>query len=249
MEVAGGETKILNTPEQIKSISHIPELNGFIFKDAKGGILFYDSVDVQEISSPEPVNLISHYISKLNGVLLRGTKGAILYFDGLKIEKIPSPFTRQNIMRSWRLIEVATFEEDENRSNDERIFLYIYRGKVRKPNLVTEFKAGLLLEPVSFPQEINYTVNFFRFPDDSLFWAIVHNFGILAEIDGKFQNIVTVPEPNTMSWKFPLTAPISFKVENSLTNKSEQYYLKKASPSANCEIRLDPDNPVKLTVD
>ena len=251
MEIAGGETKILNTSEQIRSISHIPELNGFIFKDVKGEIFFYNGVDVKEISSPEPVNLISRYIPKLNGVLLRGTKGAVLYFNGLEIEKIPSPFPRQKKMPDWYLAEVATFEEDKDRSGDERIFLYNPRGKARKPHLVTELKAGLLLEPVSFPQKTNdIRIDFLRFPGDSLWWAMAHNFGILAEIDGKFQNIVTVPESNTISWRvYQLTAPISFKVENSLTNKSEQYYIKKASPLANCEIMLDPDNPVKLTVD
>lgn len=250
MEVAGGETKILNTSEKIETISHFPELNGFIFKDVKGGIFFYDGVDVREISSPEPVDRILRYIPKLNGVLLQGTKGAVLFYDGIELKNIPSPFPKPKKKREWHLSKIITFEGDKENRNDERIILHNPRGKVRKPYIVAELKAGLLLEPVPFYQEKNDShVGFLKFPNDSSLWAIVYHDRILAEIDDKFQDIVTVQGSNIISWDNRLTVPFAFKVENSRKTKSEQYYLKKASPSANCEIRLDPDNPVKLTVD
>ncbi len=253
MEIVEGKHKIFNTTEQIESILHVSELNGFILKGVKGGILFYDGAKVEEIKTPEPVDRILRYTSHLHGVLLQGTKGAVLFYDGVEVKEIPSTFPRQpKGTRDWYLAEIITFEENEWNNDDERIFLYNPGRK--NPHLFMELKTDLSLEPVPFPKErIGKEINLVRFPDDSLLWAMLRSDSILAKIDGKFKSVVSVSKSNRISWNRPLTAPISFEVEsiqaNSTGKKNKRYFLQQVSSSANCEIMLDSDNPVELTVD
>ncbi|MEL7077116.1 MAG: hypothetical protein AAFY50_00860 [Cyanobacteria bacterium J06648_1] len=252
MEISEGKPKIFETTEQIESILHIPELNGFILKGVKGKIFFYDEVKVEEIKTPEPVDRVLRYISRLNGVLLQGTKGVVLFYNGTHVKEILSPFPRQpRGARDWYLAEVATFEGNEWNNDDERIFLYNPGRKT--PRLFMELKSDLSLEPVSFPKGINkMKVDLVRFPNDSLLWAISRDGNILAEVNGKFKSVVIVSKSNRISWNTPLTAPLLFEVENMQANatgkKNEKYFLRKASSSANCKIMLDPNRPVELNV-
>ena len=254
MAIEGGKIKILQTSKQIKSILHFPGLNGFLLRGKKNEILFYDGVEVKEIKTSASIRKVHQYIPKLRGVLLQGTKGEILFFDGVKIHEISSIFPRQRKrILDWNLAKISTFTKDEQHYSDERIFLTNFLIYANSPLLLMELKADLSLVSVSLPEQSRgKRMYLFRFPDDSLIWAIRSRNSrgsILAEIDGKFQNVISASRFHTIRWKRPLTMPISFDVKDERGGKQETYYIKRVTPLANCDIILDSHNTIELTVE
>ena len=73
---------------------------------------------------------------------------------------------------------------------------------------------------------------------------------ILTEIDGELKEVVTISPPKIIDFyinvKQLADGSISFQVKNTKTESITNYFLRQASPTANCEIMLDANKPVLL---
>ena len=95
----------------------------------------------------------------------------------------------------------------------------------------------------------NRWLKLFTLSNDSDLWGVSRK-SILTEVKEKLQNMVIVS--SSLSIKGPLNVEqladgsIFFQVENTSTKSTKNYFLRPASPTANCEIMLDANKPVLL---
>ena len=113
-----------------------------------------------------------------------------------------------------------------------------------------ELKSGLELKFIPAPKELKNTqINLFTMQNDSRLWGVAGR-NILIEVNGELQNIIVTSSLSNISGPFNLKqladGSVSFQVENTSTKSTKNYFLRQASPTANCEIMLDTNKPVLL---
>ena len=184
-------------------------------------------------------------IPALNGVLFAGHANEALFYDGDKVTNLsqyfPNPGKRKSSRRGWSFQE--TFEN--------RFFLVSAGYRSRGFPFVAEIKPGPSLSIISVPKELKNTwLKLLTLPDDySRIWGIARN-NIFLETKGRFESVVNVPQslqivgPSFIEQN--ADGSITFQVENKTDKSITNYFLKIASPTANCEIMLDEEQPVLL---
>ena len=246
IESIGDQEKTLPFPKPMTSyLGDSVALNGVFFKSDEDEVFFYDGNKIVEL--PRPIKSLVQDLPKFNGVLFKGTKDEILFYDGITVTEIPSPFPSQRNSSNWYSSRITIFDEKDRKYVNERVFLVSFPKKRQATNVVMELSKELLLLPINLHNKEKITfINLIKFPNDTILWATVDN-RVYAEINNQFQTIVSVPEKYYINplLKFPL----EFRIGQKFKNKTTTYYITKVSPTAQCEIMLDINNPVELTVE
>lgn len=184
----------------------------------------------------------SEDIPELNGVLFSGHSEA-LFYDGEHVTNLSDYFPklkRENQKRNWYFRKIA----------NGRMFFVSTGHYSRGLPFIMEIKKGLRTTLIIVPKEFkkNTLVELFSIPNSSRLWVTTTT-AILAEIEGKLQNIFTVSPPSIMYSSNTEQLPdgsIAFQVDNENTKTTKNYVLKHTSSTANCAIRLNADKPVFL---
>jgi hypothetical protein len=187
-------------------------------------------------------------IPMLNGALFQSNSGEALFYDGSNVTNLSSYFPNQkrrkkSQRRNWDFLETS----------EGRAFFVDLDPRSKGSPFLMELKTGPNLTSIPIPKELENTwLKLFTLPNDSRLWGITRN-SILAEIKGELQNVVIVPSSSYFvgpAYIYQLAdGSLSFQVENKTTESTTNYFLKHASPTANCEVMLDADKPVLLDGD
>lgn len=231
--------------------SYSPTLDRIFFKGYRptrwgGGFVHLEISEEGTKSVPsELVNSgFAEDIPALNGVLFGGRiKKEALFYDGDKVTDLsqyfPEPGKRKSSRRGWIFQE--TFEN--------RFFLVSAGHRSRGFPFVAEIKPGPSLSIISVPKELENTwLQLLTLPNDSRIWGISRN-NILLETERKLQKVLTVSSPLYIvipGFVKPVDESILFEIRSEDTESITNYFLREASPTANCEIMLDLDKPVLL---
>jgi hypothetical protein len=182
-------------------------------------------------------------LPRLKGVLFKGTSGEALFYDGVTVINLFSNYPIPFAKNSWEKWGVSSTQ------NPERTFLRQIISSPETP-LLAELKAGPQLIPISVPKELAKTwLSLFTLSDDPRLWGVTRH-SLLTEVEGNLRTIVTVPEPYFIEGPAGIVQTpnksISFVLHNKDTDSSTDYFLRHASPSAQCKITLNPDEPISL---
>ena len=179
-------------------------------------------------------------VPALNGVLFKGlSKREALFYDGSKVIELSQYFPEPRSKYRWNFIQTS----------ENRFFLVDLGIRPNNSIQVLEVKPGLNLEPIPVPDDVKNTwLDLLSLSNDSRIWGITRN-NVLAEVEGKLQKVLTVSSPLYIvipGFVKPVDESILFEIRSEDTESITNYFLKKASPTANCEIMLDLDRPVLL---
>ena len=197
-------------------------------------------------SVPEPL-IYSGFVEDvpaLNGVLFQDrSKGEALFYDGNKVTNLSNYFPQSNKVRqdrSWYFTQTS----------QERMFLAVDFVRSKGNPFLVELRPGLKLNFIYAPESLkNRWLKLFTLSNDSDLWGVSRK-SILTEVKEKLQDIIIVS--SSLSIKGPLNVEqladgsIFFQVENTSNKSTKNYFLRPASPTANCEIMLDANKPVLL---
>jgi hypothetical protein len=185
----------------------------------------------------------SYDLPALGGVLFDGGPGKALFYDG---EKVTSLFDSANFQKSsvWSA---------EMESGSEHAFLEIISdsGKI----ILAKIQPDLRLTQLSLPSgmEVNARFVIEQFPQFPLIlFRKIFGFQqtLNIEVGNSLQTVVTLAKPlKIRSIKYfnsTLNEGIVFKTRNMKTNQFQKYFIVRASSSAQCIAKLDPDNPIVL---
>jgi len=182
----------------------------------------------------------------LNGAVFKSDEGEALFYNGSQITNLSSSFPEQkkrknnNNGRNWNLKKTI-----------EGRFFIVDNGFYSKHfPFVMELKTGINIEFIDVPKKVtNQPWEFYTLKNDSRLWVLSRR-SILTETNGKLKEVVDVYPDNiiTVNTTFEQLkdGSIFFQVENTDTKSITNYFLRKASPTANCEIMLDTSKPVLL---
>jgi hypothetical protein len=186
-------------------------------------------------------------ISALNGVLFGGghSKEA-LFYDGERVTNISSHFPELKGIykiyktRNWNFRKIA----------NGRMFFVSTGHYSRGLPFIMEVKKGLHFTLISVPKELENTwIELFTLPNNSRLWGVTRN-AMLAQTEGKLQTVLTISPSLYIIGPSGIEqledGSIAFQVENISTKSITNYVLKHTSSTANCEIMLNPDEPVLL---
>ena len=183
-------------------------------------------------------------VPALNRVLFIGNlKGEALFYDGNKVINLSDYF-----------LQSKKFKQDRRwlyrETSDVRVFLAVDFIRTQGNPFIMELKPGLWFRFISVPKEFKDTlIDLFTLQKDSRLWGIAGR-NILAEVNGELQDIIIVPSLPNISGPIKVEqladGSIYFQVKNTKTESTTNYFLRKASPTANCEIMLDFNKPVLL---
>lgn len=137
---------------------------------------------------------------------------------------------------------------------EERFFIVDDGFYSKSFPFVMELKTGIdtdiYIDFIGVPKKIaNRSWKFFTLKNDPRLWVLSEK-SILTEIDSELKEVIIISSPNIISFyinvKQLVDGSISFQVENINTKSITNYFLRQASPTANCEIMLDANKPVLL---
>ena len=178
-------------------------------------------------------------IPALNGVLFAGHANEALFYDGDKITNLSQYFPEPKSKYRWNF----------RKTSENRFFLIDIGTKPSGSLQVLEIEPGLNLEPIPVPDDVKNTwLDLLSLPNDSRIWGITRN-NILAEVEEKLQKVLTVSSPLYIvipGFIKPVDESILFEVRSEDTESITNYFLREVSPTANCEIMLDEEQPVLL---
>ena len=180
-------------------------------------------------------------VPALNGVLFKGRfKKEALFYDGSKVTELSQYFPEPRAKYRWSF----------SQTSENRFFLVDLGTKPSDSPQVLELKPGIHAKSIPVPKKIENTwLVLFTLSDESHLWAIARN-NLLLETEGRLQNVVNVQSslhiigPSTIEQT--IDGSITFQVENKADESTTDYFLRKVSPNANCEIMLDLDRPILL---
>jgi len=187
----------------------------------------------------------SEDIPALGGVLFRGdSKGEALLYDGDKVTNFSNYFPQSKKIkqdRRWLYRETSS----------EKMFLAVDFVRTQDDPFIMELKPGLRFRFIPVPKELENTlIDLFTLPKDSRLWAKAGR-NILVEVNGELQNMIVASSLPNISGPINVEqltdGSIYFQVKNTKTESTTNYFLRKASPTANCEIMLDLNKPVMLS--
>ena len=179
-------------------------------------------------------------IPALNGVLFKGRfKKEALFYDGNEVTDLSRYFSRPREEFHWFFKETS----------GNRLFLVDVGTRSNLSPLVMELNPGPSLISIPVPDDVKNTwLDLLSLPNDSRIWGITRN-NILAEVEGKLPKVLTVSSPLYIvipGFIKPVDESILFEVRNEDTESITNYFLRETSPTANCEIMLDEEQPVLL---
>ncbi len=228
---------------------------------------------IKTITSLKERFVVEADVPKYNGAILRARLNRALFYDGHKITELELDLPKKRFSGqypTWQVRKVDSYRESEQNQTNERIYITNLSFNSKHLNFVIEVKkeADIYTKTIPFAANVdnqNITQAFLSFPDDPRKWGATSN-SILFEISGKYQTVLKIPKsyyiPRYLRTldrvrqqaiegkKMALDEPaIVFDVVHKKTESSETYYVKKNTSSGQCEILLDPDNPLELTVD
>ena len=184
-------------------------------------------------------------VPTLNGALFISNLDEALFYDGNKVtnfsQYFPKPERRKtNQLRGWHYTETS----------ENRFFIVNVGISSEDRPFVMEVKSGFHFTFISIPEELNNTwLSLFTLSGDSRLWGIARK-GILREINEKLQYVVHISSPlfidGTARIRQLADGSVMFPIKNKADDSTTDYFLKKASPTANCEIMLDEEQPVLL---
>ena len=178
-------------------------------------------------------------IPALNGVLFASHANEALFYDGDKITNLSQYFPEPKSKYQWNF----------RKTSENRFFLIDIGTKPSGSLQVLEIEPGPNLEPIPVPDDVKNTwLDLLSLPNDSRIWGITRN-NVLAEVEGRLQKVLTVSSPLYIvipGFVKPVDESILFEIRSEDTESITNYFLKIASPTANCEIMLDEEQPVLL---
>ena len=183
-------------------------------------------------------------VPALNGVLFQGrSKGEALFYDGDKVINLSNYFPQSKKGKQ----DLRWFYRETSQG---RVFLAVDFVRTQGNPFIMELKPGLWFRFISVPKEFkNALIDLFTLQNDSRLWAVIGR-SILIEAEDGLKNIIKVSDSEKISGPFNLQrladGSVYFQVENTNTKSSKSYFLRQASAKANCEIKLDENNPVLL---
>ncbi|MEM8723716.1 MAG: hypothetical protein AAGE84_31305 [Cyanobacteria bacterium P01_G01_bin.39] len=186
----------------------------------------------------------SRDIPALNGALFRGrSKGEALFYDGDKVTNLFDYFPQAKKAKqdlNWYFIQTS----------NGRVFLAVDFIRTQDYPLIMELKPGLWFRFIPVPKKVKDTqINLFTLQNDSRIWGVIGR-NILIETKGRLKDVIKVSDLENISGPFNFQqladGSVSFQVENTSTKSTKNYFLRQASPTANCEIMLDLSKPVML---
>ena len=183
-------------------------------------------------------------IPTLNGALFQGRlKGEALFYDGNKVTNLYNYFPQsKNRKQGLRWYPIQT--------SNGRVFLAVDFIRTKDYPLILELKPGLWFKFIPVPKKVKNTqINLFSLQKDSRIWGVIGR-SILIETKSGLKDIIKVSDLENISGPFNFQqladGSISFQVKNRSSELTTNYFLRKASPTANCEIMLDANKPVML---
>lgn len=179
-------------------------------------------------------------VPALNGVLFKGRfKREALFYDGSKVTELSQYFSEPRSKYRWNFIQTS----------ENRFFLVDIGIRPNNSIQVLEVKPVLTLEPIPVPDDVKNTwLDLLSLSNDSRIWGITRN-NVLAEVEGKLQKVLTVSSPLYIvipGFVKPVDESILFEIRSEDTESITNYFLREVSPTANCEIMLDEEQPVLL---
>jgi hypothetical protein len=94
----------------------------------------------------------------------------------------------------------------------------------------------------------NDWLNLFKLSHNSRLWGVARH-KLVTEIKGNLKTIINVKEPfvlDSFNASQKQDGTLAFTVENPKTKSSTQYFIVKASPTAQCKVNLNTDKPIFL---
>ena len=194
-------------------------------------------------------------IPQWNGVLFQNPSGEALFYDGFTVTDLSEDFLNleggENF-QDWDIqptLGTRTFiGKSFNRYEDDPLFLM-------------ELKAEPGFKPIYLPQQLNKRQWFklLMMPDDSqsTVWIITRK-KILAAIGQGIKTVIALPPSSkpmdifidgAKSIEQFADGQILFEVYNYTLKSSQSYLLRQASPTVNCEMRLDSDRSISLDIE
>ena len=180
-------------------------------------------------------------LPKLNGVLFRGSSNEAFFYDGATVTTLLGsypPDTSGDYRLTWH----------HQSTLGERTFLISIRRSEKDDVFLMELKAGPILMPISFPNEEDLNeLDLFALPNDPRTWGVLRN-NVVAEVEGSFQTVVTIPEPYKIYgpvWQTP-DGSIAFVVKNEITEASTDYFIRHAGATSQCQATLSAEEPIVI---
>ena len=182
-------------------------------------------------------------IPTLNGVLFAGHANEALFYDGNKITNFSQYFPNQNDAYLSNLRWYFT------ETSNERFFLVVDFVNSKKEPFLMELEPEANFTLIDVPKDFRNTfLKLFALPNDSRIWGITRN-NVLAEVEGKLQKVLTVSSPLYIvapGFDRSVDESILFEIRSEDTESTTDYFLREVSPTANCEIMLDEEQPILL---
>jgi len=226
--------------------------------------------EIKTVLSPKKIFTVKADIPQYNGAILRGLSNEALFYDGKKVTELNLHIPKKrfsNTYPSWTVRVINKYEKKSKGKIGQRIYLTNILLGDETPRFVTEIKkkAEPYTTKIPFSKEIEHEhlyQAFLSFPGDFRNWGTTKN-SILFELEGKYKTVLLISKsfyiPSSLRTiphireimkgnKNSIGEPgIVFDVINKKTEAFQTYYIKKMLSSDNCDVMLDPDNPVELT--
>jgi len=185
-------------------------------------------------------------VPALNGALFQGrSKGEALFYDGDKVTNISNYFPQsKNRKQGLRWYPIQTF--------NGRVFLAVDFIRTKDYPLIMELKSGLKFRFIPIPKKLKNAswLELYTLHKDSQLWGLSRNV-VVAEIGNTLKSVVIIPPSFSINSSIYtgqlLDGSIQLQIKQESTGLKMIYFLRKASPTANCEIMLDLDKPVELS--
>ena len=190
-------------------------------------------------------------VPALNGALFQDDKGEALFYDGSKITNISFYFPNREKRkkrkkvnnyhpRSWNIIKTY----------NRRIFIVDNGFYSKQSPFVMELKTGISIKFIDVHKKVaNQPWEFYTLKNDSRLWVISRK-SVFAEVMNELKEVIITSPHNIITVNTTIKqltdGSVAFQVENINTKSITNYFLRQASPTANCEIMLDLSKPVKL---
>lgn len=183
-------------------------------------------------------------VPQLKGALFRGAFDEALFYDGLKVTTLIKGSSAQRLDDSrpnWYVTNIDSVR---------RIFLtnIAYLGS---NNFFMELKPGLILTPISVPDGLNESwLFFYSHIQDSRLWGVTRH-RVVTEVKDSLHTVLKVEKPSFIDGPKgigqALDGTLTFTVKNPINKSSTQYFIVKASPTAQCKVNLNADKLIFLS--
>ena len=228
--------------------------------------------EIKTITSLQEDFVVAADVPKYNGVILRAGINKALFYDGNRITELKLDIPKKRFSGQypiWKVRKVNSYGEGEQENITQRIYITNVQFGNEDPKFVIEVKkeAEVYTKKIPFAANIDLqdiSQAFLSFANDTRKWGATSN-SILFEISGKYQTVLKIPKHHyiphqlrtpdhirqeiTEGKQIALDEPaIVFDVVHEKTKAFQGYYIKKVFSPSDCDVILDPENPVELPV-